>query len=234
MLPTLFRETERSPLFGLRNRIDRVFEELFTHQGNGNEWVDPWAGGANFLPALDLRETDDALIAEVELPGLKSEDVHVQVQDDMLVLRGERKQEKTLEDQGLAPDGAQLRPLRAPDRPAELGRCREDRGVVQGRDAHRHDAARGERETEDHPRQGPLKWFAALRRLVAADPLTAIGARAAAASRAAARARIAAFAPRRTRRRWRRRRRSRAGAGTGRPAPSPGRPRATARRRTAR
>ena len=95
MLPTLVPQKERFPFFGLRNGIDRMFDDFFS---SANDWpavVEPRMAGPNvFLPPIDVKETDTSLLVEVEVPGFKSGDVDVQIEDGVLVLRGERKQEK--------------------------------------------------------------------------------------------------------------------------------------------
>jgi HSP20 family protein len=53
--------------------------------GNGNS---PW------MPAVDVRETENAYLVEADLPGLKKEDIDVQVHDNIVTIRGERKQEE--------------------------------------------------------------------------------------------------------------------------------------------
>lgn len=53
--------------------------------------------GAGFTPAVDVFEKDNRLITRVDLPGLKKEDVKVEVTDGHLAISGERKSE--VEDQ---------------------------------------------------------------------------------------------------------------------------------------
>jgi HSP20 family protein len=80
MLPAL----RRDPL--------RFFEDLF---GDRNLPQTIWGNGSSaFVPALDVRETKDSFVVEAELPGIRSEDLKVEVMDGMLCLRGERKQEE--------------------------------------------------------------------------------------------------------------------------------------------
>lgn len=43
---------------------------------------------------MDLEETDDDYIVQVELPGLKREDIEISVSEDHLTIKGERKREK--------------------------------------------------------------------------------------------------------------------------------------------
>ena len=53
-------------------------------------------GGENKLwsPLVELREADGKFMVTAELPGLKKEDIKVQMTDEALILEGERKHEK--------------------------------------------------------------------------------------------------------------------------------------------
>jgi HSP20 family protein len=51
------------------------------------------SAAAGWAPALDLYENDENYVATVELPGLKSEDISIDLQDGVLTLSGERKAE---------------------------------------------------------------------------------------------------------------------------------------------
>lgn len=46
------------------------------------------------VPDLDFAETDDAFIVTVELPGLKQEDIHIDLNNTLLTIRGEKKIER--------------------------------------------------------------------------------------------------------------------------------------------
>ncbi|MEQ1438557.1 Hsp20/alpha crystallin family protein [Fontimonas sp. SYSU GA230001] len=59
--------------------------------GNGGEL-------ANWSPAVDISETDKEYLVKGELPGVKKEDVSIEVHNGVLTLSGERKYEK--EDKG--------------------------------------------------------------------------------------------------------------------------------------
>lgn len=79
-----------------------------TRRRRGRDWWDsffesalePWFresegfGDERFVPAVDIRETDDKYLIEAELPGIKKEDVHIEVKDGVLTIRGERKHEE--------------------------------------------------------------------------------------------------------------------------------------------
>ena len=53
----------------------------------------------HWAPRVDIRETDDALMLEAELPGVKKEDVTLEVKDGVLTLSGERRYEKEVDDE---------------------------------------------------------------------------------------------------------------------------------------
>jgi HSP20 family protein len=58
-----------------------------------------WAGTETpefqpgFAPAVDVFEEDTAFLVKAELPGMKPEEVHVSVENDVLTIKGERKLE---------------------------------------------------------------------------------------------------------------------------------------------
>ena len=51
----------------------------------------------SWMPAVDVIDTPEAFVLKVELAGMKPEDVHIELEDDVLTIRGERKQEEKLE-----------------------------------------------------------------------------------------------------------------------------------------
>ncbi len=55
----------------------------------------------SWLPAVDVRETKDALILHAELPGINKEDIHVEVHEGRLTLSGERKYEKEVDEENV-------------------------------------------------------------------------------------------------------------------------------------
>ena len=61
-------------------------------------YLDSWRslpgllGGEGFTPLADVEEADDAYVVEVELPGVKREDVDVELAGRRLVVTGERKE----------------------------------------------------------------------------------------------------------------------------------------------
>lgn len=53
-----------------------------------------------WAPAIDVEETEGAYEVTAELPGMKAEDVDATVENDILTIRGEKKQETRKEEEG--------------------------------------------------------------------------------------------------------------------------------------
>lgn len=71
------------------DEMDRMF------RGNGLEKrVQDWT------PTVDVQRCDGSLVVLAELPGLKKEDVKVEVSDEALVVQGERQQEHKEDHEG--------------------------------------------------------------------------------------------------------------------------------------
>ncbi len=75
------RETvEHRGLYFHHHEIHALFEEMI-HR--------PWAA-ARWNPAVDIRESSEAFLIEMDLPGVKSEDVHVVADGKILLIEGHR------------------------------------------------------------------------------------------------------------------------------------------------
>ncbi len=73
----------------LQERMNRLFEERLPSTRNEEE-----LNLGTFYPAVDIREGDKEITIKAELPGIKKEDVHIDVNDGVITLSGERKLEK--------------------------------------------------------------------------------------------------------------------------------------------
>ncbi len=80
------------PVGQLRRELDRVFTDAFGGFLDETPWlgVGPRSRGRSF-PAVNLWETDEALYAEAEMPGLRMEDLEILVKGKELALKGERR-----------------------------------------------------------------------------------------------------------------------------------------------
>ena len=81
------------PFTGLGN-FRSVFNDLFD-DNFGRPWAE--ANRSRWYPAVDVLENKDSYLIRAELPGMKREDIKVEVKDGTLVLSAERKSEKPAE-----------------------------------------------------------------------------------------------------------------------------------------
>jgi len=76
----------------LRSEMDRLFDEFFGVTPVRREGaVSLWA------PAMDVREDKDNFYIEAELPGMKKEEIQLEFANNVLMIKGERKFERTEE-----------------------------------------------------------------------------------------------------------------------------------------
>ena len=82
-----FRELEE-----MSDRLNRMIARPSTHTngGQGKEIMTV----ADWTPTVDISETEAEYAIKAELPEVKKEDVKVTVEDGVLTIQGERKQEK--------------------------------------------------------------------------------------------------------------------------------------------
>jgi HSP20 family protein len=80
---------ELSPVFALRNEMDRLFDSFFREPLSALE-SPLW--GANWMPAVDVAESDKELTIRAEVPGIDPKELEVAVTGNQLVLSGEKKE----------------------------------------------------------------------------------------------------------------------------------------------
>ena len=73
----------------LREKMNRLFEDVFTGRGEDKELA-----ASTWAPAVDIYETENELIMTAEVPGIEEKDIEIKIEDNTLSLRGERKFEK--------------------------------------------------------------------------------------------------------------------------------------------
>lgn len=104
------RDYRASP-FALMQRLTADMDRLFENFGMGmfsrGAW--PFAGlrqgglmerSAEWSPHVEMFEQADALVVQVELPGLRKQDVQARIDDDAIVVSGERRNETQRNDGG--------------------------------------------------------------------------------------------------------------------------------------
>ena len=83
-MSNLIRWEPMREMVTLREAMDRLFDDAFTRPvGTAAGWQ---------MPAIDMYQTDDDLVIRAAVPGLKAEDVQIDVTGDVLTIKGEFKQ----------------------------------------------------------------------------------------------------------------------------------------------
>jgi HSP20 family protein len=75
------------PLTGLyfgHDWIDRMFDDMTPSL---------WSGGGDLVPDFDIAETEDRFVVRADLPGIDVKDLDVSMVDNVLTVRGEKKEE---------------------------------------------------------------------------------------------------------------------------------------------
>ena len=84
-----------SDLRDTRREMDRLFGSLF-----GATPANMAAAEGVWSPAVDIYETKEAFLVKAELPGMKQEDIQITIVDSTLTLKGERKREDEVREEG--------------------------------------------------------------------------------------------------------------------------------------
>jgi HSP20 family protein len=81
------------------NLLPGMLFNPFSGFGSLDRWFGDFSPGV-VTPQLDVVDDGDALRITAELPGMDRDDIEVLLQDDILVIRGEKKQERQGEEKG--------------------------------------------------------------------------------------------------------------------------------------
>ncbi|MGD2184791.1 MAG: Hsp20/alpha crystallin family protein [Desulfobacterales bacterium] len=79
----------------LQDRINRIFNESFGRSRDLDDEVSLY----DWRPPVDIYEAADAIVLKIELPGVKKDDVSVEVKDNVLTLKGERLLDPEIKDE---------------------------------------------------------------------------------------------------------------------------------------
>lgn len=78
-----------NPFGAMKHFVDEM-DKAFSHFGGDGAWS----------PAIEIKEKDGKLTLTADIPGVKKEDVNVHIDEDLLVVEGERKFEKEEKKEG--------------------------------------------------------------------------------------------------------------------------------------
>lgn len=80
-------------LFDLHRQVNRLFDSLLDDGPLGTLGAARGLAGSNW-PQLEIRQDDDTIRIEADLPGVKEDDIELTVEDGVLTLAGEKKSER--------------------------------------------------------------------------------------------------------------------------------------------
>jgi HSP20 family protein len=80
-------------LMSIHDRIHRFFADEYKDAEKGVESLATW------YPTTDIYETKDEYVFKLEVAGLDKEDINVEFCDNTLSIKGERKEEKEVEEE---------------------------------------------------------------------------------------------------------------------------------------
>ena len=79
-----FREVSR-----LRREMDRLWDDYYGSRRRGLQPLQ-----AEFAPAVDVKETAEAVVVKAEVPGMEAKEIKIAVTGDILTIKGEKKSER--------------------------------------------------------------------------------------------------------------------------------------------
>lgn len=78
-------------MFNLQHRLNSIWEDA--NRGN-----DELLTTGSFVPPVDIYEDGNRVVLKLEVPGMKQEDLSIQMENNTLTIQGERKFEKETEE----------------------------------------------------------------------------------------------------------------------------------------
>jgi HSP20 family protein len=78
----------------LQDRINRLFEDAFPRGKEEDEDLSVYA----WRPLVDIYDTETGVAIIVDLPGVQKDEVSVEVKENVLTIKGDRKPEQVVQD----------------------------------------------------------------------------------------------------------------------------------------
>ncbi|NJM98164.1 MAG: Hsp20/alpha crystallin family protein [Phormidesmis sp. RL_2_1] len=80
----------------LRREMNNLLEQFTSNLPAGGGSL----GNFAFMPSAEINETEDEIHLKLEVPGMKADDLDIEVMDDAVSIKGERKAESKTEENG--------------------------------------------------------------------------------------------------------------------------------------
>jgi HSP20 family molecular chaperone IbpA len=84
------------PLTDFNKQLRRMQKRMWDESSGSELWNPQWqqGGGGLWKPNVDVRENDKCITLHADLPGVKREDLTIDVSEGNLIISGEKKEEK--------------------------------------------------------------------------------------------------------------------------------------------
>jgi len=84
--------------WGMLNQLRRDMDRMYQTQAEGEESTA--VATSAWVPAVDIRETEDGFEIHADIPGVDPRDIDVHMENGVLTIKGERESEKKEEKEG--------------------------------------------------------------------------------------------------------------------------------------
>ncbi|UCE27143.1 MAG: response regulator [Candidatus Coatesbacteria bacterium] len=81
-------------ILAVQNEMNRIFDDLMTRRREEGD-----VEGGVWAPFLDISETKDEIVVKAEIPGVEKDDIKLSITDNILVLKGEKKMSREVEEE---------------------------------------------------------------------------------------------------------------------------------------
>jgi len=76
----------------MQDQLDRAFSSIWSGSGTTSSWsADNVFGPSDWSPAIDMFQRGNDLVIRADVPGLSKDDITVDIADDQVTIRGERR-----------------------------------------------------------------------------------------------------------------------------------------------
>jgi len=89
------------PFLTLHREMNRLFDDVLRGGSVSSGGQGGSQGGMLLAPHMDVSETDKELRIQAELPGVSENDIDISLNEDVLTIRAEKKQERKEEREGM-------------------------------------------------------------------------------------------------------------------------------------
>lgn len=89
-----------SELSRMEREMERMFGDFFSRPWFGLRWPERLREIGFREPAIEVYEEKDDVVVKAEIPGIKKEELEVNITDDLLTIKGEKKKEEEVKEKG--------------------------------------------------------------------------------------------------------------------------------------